>query len=53
MMMIYMIYAANWVDLIEVLLGANMIPKRTALGYSVMIPTFPTQLALLNDAKNI
>ena len=26
MMMIYMIYAANWVDVIEVPLGANVIP---------------------------
>ena len=40
MMMIYMIYAANWVDVIEVPLGANVISKRTALEYSAIIPMF-------------
>ena len=34
--MIYMIYAANWVDLIEVLLGANMIPKTQEDGIGVL-----------------
>ena len=38
MMMIYIIYAANWVGIIEVPLGANVIPKGTALEYSVNIP---------------
>ena len=32
-----MIYAANWVGLIEVPLGANVIPKGAALGYSAII----------------
>ena len=33
MMMIYMIYAANWVDVIEEPIGTNAIPKGTALEY--------------------
>ena len=37
MMMIYIIHAANSVGIIEVPLGANVIPKGTALGYSVNI----------------
>ena len=40
MMVIYMIHAANWVDLIEVSLGANVIPKGTALEYPVIIPMY-------------
>ena len=40
MMMIYMIYAANWADVIEVPLGANVIPKGTALEYSAIIPMY-------------
>ena len=40
MMMIYMIYAANWADVIEVPLGANVIPKGTALEYSAIVPMY-------------
>ena len=40
MMMICMIYAANWVDVIEVPLGANVISKRAALEYSTIVPMF-------------
>ena len=40
MMMIYMIHAAKWVDTNEVPLGANVIPKRTALEYSAIIPMY-------------
>ena len=32
MLVIYMIYAANWVDLIEVPLGANVIPRGDGIG---------------------
>ena len=38
MMMIYMIHAANWVDLIEVPLGANVIPKGAEFRCSAIIP---------------
>ena len=40
MMMIYIIYAANWVGIIEVPLGANVIPKWMALEYSVNISLY-------------
>ena len=37
MMMIYIIYATNWVGSIELPLGATVIPKWLVLEYSVNI----------------
>ena len=52
MMMIYVINAANRVGTVEVPLGANLIPKGTALEYSAVIPLC-ILLAFFCGMKNV